>query len=201
MYSSILERMPYFSLDNIYHDLVTWYDKYESYDDYSYLMEGEFGYDEELFYSTVSFKDSRKKNGIYFGEIDNNAIEYIRLINSHPVDYPVYTRTFLLDLYYKPMGTYEYKYCRPSNIRPATSHDITVSDIMQVYPDFDLRSIYDRVMTFGFYRKDEPSCEVIKVLGPYYQESELIDEIMDLYAFGPNDNNIGKPVMFEDYPI
>lgn len=209
LYNSIVERMPYFSLRNIYHDLVEWYDNKEQLREYEHVYErlllGEFTYDPEdnNIYSTVSIEDMivGKKSGVYVTNMDEcpEFIDYCRLINSHPILHPIYTRTILLNNNMKFNGRYQLRYCRSSNIRYGIRdyNEDDIISIKEIYPDFDLRYIYDRIMLFGIYSnmKKNNVCDFLYSTNKLEINDDMLDEITNIYAFGPNSDNIGKSII------
>lgn len=209
LYNSILERMPYFSLKSTYNDLVKWYSDIEQLKEYApiyeLLIEGEFYYDidNNNIYSTIPISDMNITNNkqLYITNMDEclDFIDYCKLINSHPIEHPIYTRTIILDNNDKFNGQYQLKYCRPTNIRNKSTNEIFdenyIESIQDIYPEFDLRRIYDLVMDFGFYSKSNTVCEYFITTNQTYINDNMIDEIADIYAFGPNNDNIGKSIM------
>lgn len=209
LYENILERMPYFSLKLLYYDLKEWYSNIEELDEYKdtyiHLVNGEFTYNPEdnNIYSTMPITDMIYHNDrVYITNMDEceDFLTYCRLINSHPIVHPIYTRTLVLDKDNMPNGNYQLKYCRPSNIRlsnKAEQYDENdIESIKEIYPEFDLRYIYNTIMSFGFYTKTNAVCEYsyttsnTEELDPYF-----IDNITNIYAFGPNNDNIGKSII------
>lgn len=207
LYDSILERMPYFSLKRLYYDIATWKDKISGFDEeyanvYNNLIAGEFVYEpeENNIYSTIVISDMyiRRDNGLYITNMDEtyDFVEYCKLMNSNPIVHPIYTRTLLLDINNKFKGDYQLKYCRPTNIKGwniiKTYDENDIERIKELYPRFDIRYIYNVVMTFGFYSsRMSEYCYTTNNTN----DDTILDEITNIYAFGPNDDNIGKPIM------
>lgn len=208
LYESILERMPYFSLKRLYYDIGRWNDNISDLDEeysniYNTLNKGEFVYEPENnnIYSTVPISDmyNNKLNGVYVTNMDEatDFIDYCKLCNAHPVKHPIYTRTILLDEKYKFNNMYQFKYCRPSNIKGwnlvKTYDENDIERIKEIYPSFDMRYIYNVVMTFGFYSNSNTLCEYLHTTKEP-EDDNIIGEITNIYAFGPNDDNIGKSI-------
>lgn len=211
LYESILERMPYFSLKRLYYDISNWNQDMDQYDDqyseiYSMLIEGEFQYEPEgnNIYSTVQISDMyTKEDSLYITNMDesNDFVDYCRLINAHPVEHPIYTRTLILDENNKFNGYYQLKYCRPESIKGwnliKAYDENDIERIKEIEPDFDLRYIYDLIMRFGFYYPSSNTCTVLRTtMEIEHNDVKIIDEITNIYAFGPNTDNIGKSIEF-----
>lgn len=199
LYSNILDRMPFFSLESLYNDLKVWYsnsfyENAEYAEKYEELNYGEWYYRPQTndIFSTVPMSSYIRFGSLYITNLDeiDDFMEYCQYINSHPIVHPIYTR-ILTD------EGYILKYSRPDNIPTGkTTLDYnTIDSIKEIYPEFNLGYISDVISRFGFYNPDITK-GLSKAVGYEYDQNVLLDEINDIYAFGPSGWNHGKGIMY-----
>jgi hypothetical protein len=199
LHSSILDRMPFFSLESLYNDLKVWYsnslnENIEYAEKYEELNTGEWYYEPHSndIVSTAPMSTYHRFGTLYVTNLDeiDDFFDYCQYMNSHPIVHPIYTRILTDD-------GYILKYSRPVDIPTGkTTWDYNIVDsIKEIYPEFNLGYISDVISRFGFY---DPNITkgLFKTVGYEYDQDVLLDEINDIYAFGPHPWNHGKGIMY-----